>query len=68
QANAMLSDQVMRTNNVVGDSETVITRLKSYEALGYDEYSFWIDTGMSFELKKASLERFITEVMPAFPE
>lgn len=68
RANAMLSDQVMRTNNVVGDAETVIARLKAYEALGYDEYSFWIDTGMSFERKKASLERFITEVMPAFQE
>ncbi|MGO6903485.1 LLM class flavin-dependent oxidoreductase, partial [Rhizobium ruizarguesonis] len=68
RANAMLSDQVMRTNNVVGDADTVIARLKAYEALGYDEYSFWIDTGMSFERKKASLERFITEVMPAFQE
>ncbi|MGZ2486746.1 alkanesulfonate monooxygenase SsuD/methylene tetrahydromethanopterin reductase-like flavin-dependent oxidoreductase (luciferase family) [Rhizobium pisi] len=64
----MLSDQVMRTNNVVGDARTVIDRLKTYEALGYDEYSFWIDTGMSFERKKASLERFIAEVMPAFQE
>ena len=40
--------------------------VKRYEALGYDEYSFWIDTGMSFERKKASLERFIADVMPAF--
>jgi alkanesulfonate monooxygenase SsuD/methylene tetrahydromethanopterin reductase-like flavin-dependent oxidoreductase (luciferase family) len=68
RSNAMLSAEVMRTNNVVGDAQTVIDRLKSYEALGYDEYSFWIDTGMSFERKKASLERFIAEVMPAFSE
>jgi hypothetical protein len=46
----------------------VIARLKAYEAMGYDEYSFWIDTGMSFERKKASLERFIRDVMPAFSE
>jgi hypothetical protein len=44
----------------------VIDRLKAYEAMGYNEYSFWIDTGMSFERKKASLERMINEVMPAF--
>lgn len=43
-------------------------RLKAYEAMGYDEYSFWIDTGMSFERKKASLKRFIADVMPAFAE
>jgi alkanesulfonate monooxygenase SsuD/methylene tetrahydromethanopterin reductase-like flavin-dependent oxidoreductase (luciferase family) len=68
RANGMLSDKVMRTNNVVGNATTVIERIKSYEALGYDEYSFWIDTGMSFERKKASLERFIADVMPAFAE
>jgi alkanesulfonate monooxygenase SsuD/methylene tetrahydromethanopterin reductase-like flavin-dependent oxidoreductase (luciferase family) len=64
----MLSADVMRANNVVGSAEAVIGRLKAYEAMGYDEYSFWIDTGMSFERKKASLERFIAEVMPAFGE
>jgi flavin-dependent trigonelline monooxygenase, oxygenase component len=64
--NPMISPEVMRQNNVVGDAATVIARLKTYEAMGYDEYSFWIDTGMSFERKKASLERFIADVMPAF--
>lgn len=64
--NPMISPEVMRANNVVGDAATVIERLRTYEAMGYDEYSFWIDTGMSFERKKASLERFIADVMPAF--
>ncbi|MFT3972516.1 MAG: LLM class flavin-dependent oxidoreductase [Amaricoccus sp.] len=64
--NPMVSPAVMRQNNVVGDAATVIDRLRAYEAMGYDEYSFWIDTGMSFERKKASLERFIADVMPAF--
>ena len=60
------SAQSMRENNVIGDADTVIKRLKAYEALGYDGYSFWIDSGMRFERKKASLERFINDVMPAF--
>lgn len=64
--NPMYNPESMRANNVIGDAETVIERLKKYEAMGYDEYSFWIDTGMSFERKKASLERFIKDVMPAF--
>ncbi len=67
-ANAMLSGEAMRRNNVVGAADEVIARIKSYEAMGYDEYSFWIDTGMTFERKKASLERFIADVMPAFAE
>jgi len=66
EANKMLSPEVMRTNMPVGTADDVIRRLKVYEDLGYDEYSFWIDTGMSFERKKASLERFIADVMPAF--
>ncbi|EPG1610177.1 LLM class flavin-dependent oxidoreductase, partial [Acinetobacter baumannii] len=58
--------EAMRKNNVIGQAQEVIDRLKAYEAMGYNEYSFWIDTGMSFERKKASLERMINEVMPAF--
>jgi alkanesulfonate monooxygenase SsuD/methylene tetrahydromethanopterin reductase-like flavin-dependent oxidoreductase (luciferase family) len=65
-ANAMLSPEVMRKNLPIGTADEVVARLKAYEALGYDEYSMWIDTGMSFERKKASLERFIADVMPAF--
>jgi flavin-dependent trigonelline monooxygenase, oxygenase component len=67
-ANPMLSPDAMRRNNVVGHAGEVIDRLKAYEAMGYDEYSFWIDSGMSFARKKASLERFIADVMPAFAE
>ena len=65
-ANENLSSAVMRANLPVGTADAVIARLKEYEALGYDEYSLWIDSGMSFERKKASLERFIADVMPAF--
>lgn len=65
-ANAMYAPDVMRRNNVVGTADEVVARLKRYEELGYDDYSLWIDTGMSFARKKASLERFISSVMPAF--
>ncbi|MFT8674337.1 MAG: LLM class flavin-dependent oxidoreductase [Acetobacter sp.] len=62
----MFSPDVIRKNLVIGTAGSVIDRLKSYEAMGYDQYSFWIDSLMPFERKKASLERFINEVMPAF--
>jgi len=62
----MFSPARMRANNVIGTPAEVIARLKHYEALGYDEYSFWIDTGMAFERKKRSLELFIDRVMPEF--
>ena len=51
---------------VIGTPAEVVARLKAYEALGYDQYSLWIDSGMSFARKKASLTRFIEQVMPHF--
>ncbi len=56
----------MRKNQIVGEPAEVIARVKAYEAMGYDEFSLWIDSGMSFARKKASLERFVRYVMPAF--
>jgi hypothetical protein len=50
----------------IGTAREVIDQIKRYEDLGYDEYAFWIDSGMDFERKRASLSRFIDDVMPAF--
>jgi alkanesulfonate monooxygenase SsuD/methylene tetrahydromethanopterin reductase-like flavin-dependent oxidoreductase (luciferase family) len=65
-ANAMMSPENMARDLTIGTADQVIDQIKAYEDLGYDEYSFWIDSGMSFERKRASLARFIDDVMPAF--
>jgi alkanesulfonate monooxygenase SsuD/methylene tetrahydromethanopterin reductase-like flavin-dependent oxidoreductase (luciferase family) len=65
-AHPFYSAEAMRKNQIIGEAPEVLERIKSYEAMGYDEFSFWIDSGMSFARKKASLERFIRDVMPAF--
>ena len=65
-ANPAYSPEVIRANTVVGTADEVIARLEHCEELGYDEYSMWIDTGMTFERKRQSLQRFIDDVMPAF--
>jgi len=62
----MYSPEVMKTNLNIATADNMIKQLKHYEALGFDEYSLWIDSGMSFEQKKGSLRRFIDHVMPAF--
>ncbi|MEL7140457.1 MAG: LLM class flavin-dependent oxidoreductase [Pseudomonadota bacterium] len=64
--NAMMSPENMRRDLTVGTKQQVIDRIKRYEDLGFDEFSFWIDSGMSAERKRASLARFIDDVMPAF--
>ncbi|WP_426036096.1 LLM class flavin-dependent oxidoreductase [Cypionkella sp. TWP1-2-1b2] len=65
-AHPFYSAAAMRKNNIVGQPAEVISRIKSYQDLGYDEFSLWIDSGMSFARKKASLTRFVQDVMPAF--
>ncbi|QTI90557.1 LLM class flavin-dependent oxidoreductase [Streptomyces sp. AgN23] len=51
---------------MLGTPAEIIERLRTYEELGVDEYSFWIDTSLPHEEKRKSLELFIKEVMPAF--
>lgn len=65
-ANAMMAPGKLRNDLTMGTAQEVIDQLKRYEDLGYDEFSFWIDSGMSSERKRASLDRFIDQVMPAF--
>ncbi|MEO0342385.1 MAG: LLM class flavin-dependent oxidoreductase [Pseudomonadota bacterium] len=65
-ANAMMSPKTLRRDLTVGTAQEVIDRLKRFEDMGYDEFSFWIDSGMTSERKRASLDRFIDKVMPAF--
>ena len=65
-ANTMMAPDNLRRDLTMGTAQDVIDLIKRYEDLGYDEYSFWIDSGMSFERKRDSLARFINDVMPAF--
>jgi alkanesulfonate monooxygenase SsuD/methylene tetrahydromethanopterin reductase-like flavin-dependent oxidoreductase (luciferase family) len=64
-AHPFYSAEVMRKNLLIGDKYEVIDKLAAIKALGYDEFSFWIDSGQSFARKKAGLKRFIEDVMPA---
>jgi alkanesulfonate monooxygenase SsuD/methylene tetrahydromethanopterin reductase-like flavin-dependent oxidoreductase (luciferase family) len=65
-ANALMAPENMARDLTMGTARQVIDRIKRYEDLGYDEFSFWIDSGMSYERKRASLDRFLNDVMPAF--
>ena len=60
-------DSLHRTA-MIGTPEEVIERIRYYEQLGVDEFSFWIDNGMSHEEKRKSLALFIEQVVPAFTD
>ena len=66
ESNAMMSASNLKRDLTIGTAQEVIDQIKRYEDLGYDEFSMWLDSGMSFERKRASLSRFIDNVMPAF--
>jgi alkanesulfonate monooxygenase SsuD/methylene tetrahydromethanopterin reductase-like flavin-dependent oxidoreductase (luciferase family) len=51
---------------MIGTPAEVIERIRHYADLGVDEFSFWIDNGMTHEEKKRSLQLFVDEVVPAF--
>ena len=65
-ANSMMAPENLLRDLTIGTKMQVIDKLKRYEDLGYDEFSFWIDSGMNSDRKKASLHRFIDDVMPHF--
>ncbi|MDQ8702511.1 LLM class flavin-dependent oxidoreductase [Streptomyces sp. LHD-70] len=58
--------EALHKTAMIGTPDEVVQRLRAYEEMGIDEYSFWIDTGLPHEEKVKSLELFIKEVMPAF--
>jgi alkanesulfonate monooxygenase SsuD/methylene tetrahydromethanopterin reductase-like flavin-dependent oxidoreductase (luciferase family) len=65
-ANGLMAAKNLARDLTIGTSDQVTDRLRRYQDLGYDEFSYWIDSGMSFERKRASLARFIDTVMPKF--
>ncbi|MFC4670120.1 LLM class flavin-dependent oxidoreductase [Seohaeicola nanhaiensis] len=64
--NPLYAPEKLMRDLTIGTAQQVIDRIRAYEDLGYDEFSLWIDSGMSIERKRASMARFIDEVMPAF--
>lgn len=65
-ANPMMQKDALRRDLAIGTPEEVIERVRHAESLGYDQYSVWIDGGISFEQKKKSLRLFLDRVMPEF--
>ena len=60
KSNAMMAPDNMMRDLTIGTSRQVIDQIKRYEDLGYDEYAFWIDSGMDHTRKAESLARFMT--------
>lgn len=51
---------------MIGTPDEVSERIQRYQDMGYDEYSYWTDNGMTHEEKKRSLQLFVDQVVPRF--
>ena len=66
-ANRSEYDPKMLSENLMfGTPDEVIAKLKPYQALGVDEFTYYASLGLGLKEQKRSLELFIKEVMPAF--
>ena len=57
---------MLEENLMFGSPETVINKLKRYQALGVGEYIYYASMGLGHDAQKRSLKMFCDEVMPAF--
>jgi alkanesulfonate monooxygenase SsuD/methylene tetrahydromethanopterin reductase-like flavin-dependent oxidoreductase (luciferase family) len=51
-----------------GTPDEVIAKLKPYEALGVDQFTYYASLGLGHKEQKRSLELFCKDVIPAFAE
>jgi len=58
--------QMLSENLMFGTPDEVIAKLKLYEALGVDEFTYYASMGLGLKEQKRSLELFCNEVIPAF--
>jgi alkanesulfonate monooxygenase SsuD/methylene tetrahydromethanopterin reductase-like flavin-dependent oxidoreductase (luciferase family) len=66
-ANRAEYDPHMLSENLLfGTPDQVIAKLKTYEALGVDEFIYYASMGLGLREQKRSLELFCNEVIPAF--
>ncbi len=58
--------EMLTKNLMFGTPEQVIAKLKTYEALGVDEFIYYASLGLGHAEQKRSMELFCKEVIPAF--
>ena len=66
EGNVRVDPQMLEENLMFGNPDTVIEKLKKYEALNLDAFIYYASMGLDMDVQKRSLKLFINEVMPAF--
>lgn len=66
EGNVRVDPKMLEENLMFGSPETVIDKLRQYEAIGINSYIYYASMGLDMDVQKRSLQTFIDEVMPAF--
>lgn len=64
--NARVNPEMLEENLLFGTPEDVVSKLKSYQAMGVDAFIYYASMGLDHDRQKRSLQLFIDKVMPAF--
>ena len=60
--------KMLHENLLFGTPEEVIAKLRRYDELGVDQFTYYASLGLGLKEQKRSLELFINEVMPEFSD
>jgi alkanesulfonate monooxygenase SsuD/methylene tetrahydromethanopterin reductase-like flavin-dependent oxidoreductase (luciferase family) len=66
EGNVRVEPKMLEENLMFGSPDTVIAKLRQYEALGVDAFIYYASMGLDMAVQKRSLQLFINEVMPEF--
>ncbi len=66
EGNVRVEPKMLEENLMFGRPETVIEKLRTYEALGVDAFIYYASMGLEMDVQKRSLQSFIDHVMPEF--
>ncbi len=66
EGNVRVDPEMLEENLMFGTPETVIAKLRQYQALGVDAFIYYASMGLDMDVQKRSLKLFIDQVMPEF--
>lgn len=64
--NVRVDPNMLEQNLMFGSVDTVIEKLKQYEALGVDSFIYYASMGLPMDVQMRSLNLFVKNVMPEF--
>ena len=57
---------MLHRNLMFGTPDEVIAKLRAYEEIGVDHFTYYASLGLGMKEQKRSMELFVKEVIPAF--